>query len=298
MAGSSSLPAPGGRPLSGPRGNEPLDAAIEPAPRSLVLGGEVVEVAHEGERLDLGAGLCRQVARQVAQSEDPSLRAVQKAQRLDQRPQCPGLVEHQCIDRAAAQALLRHQVLEHGEGRSQRRHARARLRQVVRGIEARLDQDAAPVEPGPAAAVQLDLAKEQRVAAADEDEVDDEELAGVAQAVELLRIACRGADSWRNVTGESAWSADSTCANVASIASSATTATASTSDRSSTASKAALPPSHAASTASLRSSACRSAAMTSVRVNSFMDEEYGSRVQLDPGAGESLRCRRRCGSRR
>ena len=55
----------------------------------------------------------------------------------------PGLGEHQRIDRTAAQALLRDQVLEHGEGRS-RRGARAPA-PCVCGIEARLDEDATPV---------------------------------------------------------------------------------------------------------------------------------------------------------
>jgi hypothetical protein len=53
------------------------------------------------------------------------------------------------------------------------------------------EQDAAAVEPGAAVAMQFDLAKQQRVAAPQQHQVDDQELAGIAQAVEALCKAHR-----------------------------------------------------------------------------------------------------------
>ena len=61
--------------------------------------------------------------------------------------------------------------------------ARSRLRHVARGVEAGLDQDAAPVEASCGAAIPArprERAAGRRTA--DEDEVDGEELTGVAQA--------------------------------------------------------------------------------------------------------------------
>jgi hypothetical protein len=242
-----------------------------------VLAAEVVEVANEGERLELGAGLGREVAREVAQTEHASLRAMQEAQRLGERAQRHRLVEHQRVDRAATQALLGHQVLEHGEGGRQRRHAGARLRHVGGGVEARLDQDAAPVEPGPATSVQLDLAKKQRVAAPEDDEVDDEELAGVAQAVELLRVARRRGDvvAQRHRRERIQRGLDLRERRLDGVVGD---------DRDgvdigepSAASNAALPPSHAASTASLRSSACRSTSTSRDRVTPSMAKNTRAR---------------------
>jgi len=89
-----------------------------------VLCAEVVEVAHEGERLDPGAGRGRQVARQAAQAEDASPRAVKEAQRLGKGTQHHRLIEGERVDGAAAQPLLGDDVLEHREGSGDRRHAR------------------------------------------------------------------------------------------------------------------------------------------------------------------------------
>jgi len=58
----------------------------------------------------------------------------------------------------------------------------------------RFDQDAAAIEPCLTLAVQLGLAEQQRVAAPDQDQIDHQELAGVAQSVELLREADRSGD--------------------------------------------------------------------------------------------------------
>jgi len=94
---------------------QPRDAALEPEARDVVLGGEVIEVADERQRLDPDAGVGRQVAGEVAQAEDAPLRAVQQAKRLDQRAQRHRLIEHQRLDRSVSQSFLGDDVLEHRE---------------------------------------------------------------------------------------------------------------------------------------------------------------------------------------
>ena len=175
-----------------------------------------------------------------------------------------GLIEHQRLDCAAAQALFGDDGLEHRERGRERRHARSRGGDVGPGVETtpsgcRADQ---PGWPRPCS----DLAKEERVAAPDQHQVDDEELAGVAQAeAQLLREAVAADDvvaQRQRATGTR--SAASTRAKVAAMASSVMIATASTSRAARSPPKAALPPSRRrVSTASSSASARRSTGPTS-----------------------------------